>query len=236
LPGVDGVAVVIGWDAIELAMGQYEWALLDQWIGQAVALGKKIDLVVPAGSSTPSWLFAAPPAGTGVPELTFTVSPHVGETGVCDTVNIPRPWDAGFLARWDAMLAALSAHLKTANTYDAITLVRITGINRTTEELRLPAETAHSTGLACVSDSITTWQQAGYLPSLLLQGWNAVLGSFMKSFPDKSFAVSIIPNNAFPGIDQNGQAIIGAIGDQNDPLIMAASKQLAGRLVVQLIF
>jgi len=227
---------VIGWDAIELAMGQYEWALLDQWIGQAVALGKKIDLVVPAGSSTPSWLFAAPPAGTGVPELTFTVSPHVGETGVCDTVNIPRPWDAGFLARWDAMLAALSAHLKTANTYDAITLVRITGINRTTEELRLPAETAHSTGLACVSDSITTWQQAGYLPSLLLQGWNAVLGSFMKSFPDKSFAVSIIPNNAFPGIDQNGQAIIGAIGDQNDPLIMAASKQLAGRLVVQLIF
>jgi uncharacterized protein (TIGR03437 family) len=87
-----------------------------------------------------------------------------------------------------------------------------------------------------VSDSITRWRQAGYLPSLLLQGWNALLGSFMKSFPDKSFAVSIIPNNAFPGIDQNGQPITGTIGDQNDPLIMAASKQLGKRLVVQFDF
>ena len=236
LPGVDGVAVVIGWDAIEPAMGQYDWALLDQWIGQVATLGRKIDLVVPAGSSTPSWLFAAPPTGAGVTELTFTVSPHSGETGACDTVNIAPPWDAGFLAQWDAMLAALSAHLKSTNMYDAITLVRITGINRTTEELRLPAETAQSTGLACVSNAITTWQQAGYLPSLLLRGWNSVLGSFMKSFPDKSFAVSIIPNDAFPGIDQNGQPIIGTIGDENDPLIMAASKQLAGRLVVQFDF
>jgi uncharacterized protein (TIGR03437 family) len=236
LPGVDGVAVVIGWDAIEPAMGQYQWTLLDQWIGQAAALGRKIDLVVPAGTSTPSWLFAAPPAGAGVKELTFTVSPHAGETGVCDTVNIARPWDPGFLAQWDAMLSALSAHLKSANMYDAITFVRITGINRTTEELRLPAETAQSTGLACVSDSITTWQQAGYLPSLLLQGWTSVLGSFMKSFPNKSFAVSIIPNDAFPGIDQSGQPIAGTIGDLNDPLIMAASKQLPGRLVVQFDF
>ena len=44
-----------------------------------------------------------------------------------------------------------------------------------------------------------------------------MVGSFMKSFPDKSFAVSIIPNNAFPGIDQNGAAITGTIGDENDP-------------------
>jgi uncharacterized protein (TIGR03437 family) len=236
VPGIDGVAIVIGWDAIEPAMGQYQWAVLDQWIGQSVALGKKIDLVVPAGSSTPSWLFAAPPAGPGVNELTFTVSPHSGETGVCDSVNIAAPWDPGFLAQGDAMLTALSAHLKSANTYDVINLLRITGINRTTEELRLPAETAQSTGLACVSDSITTWKQAGYLPSLLLQGWNALLGSFLKNFPDKSFAVSIIPNDAFPGIDQNGRSIAGTIGDENDPLIMAASKQLSGRLVVQFDF
>ena len=53
IPGVDGIAVVIGWDAIEPQMGQYQWTLLDQWISQAIALGKKIDLVVPAGSSTP---------------------------------------------------------------------------------------------------------------------------------------------------------------------------------------
>jgi hypothetical protein len=94
------------------------------------------------------------------------------------------------------MLGALAAHLKTTGTYSAVTLVRLTGINRTTEELRLPAETAASTGLACVSNAITIWQQAGYRPSLLLQAWNAILGSFEKSFPHKSFAVSIIPSNS----------------------------------------
>jgi hypothetical protein len=31
IPGVDGVAVVIGWDAIEPSMGQFQWTLLDQW-------------------------------------------------------------------------------------------------------------------------------------------------------------------------------------------------------------
>ncbi len=236
IPGVDGVAVVLGWNSLEPSKGQYVWTLLDQWIGQVSALGKKIDLVIPAGSSTPAWLFQPLPNGAGATPLMFTVSPHAGSTGVCDTDIIAAPWDPVFLAQWDAMLAAVSAHLKAAGTYNAITLVRLTGINRTTEELRLPAETAASTGLACVSNSITTWQQAGYRPSLLLQGWNALLASFRKSFPDKSFAASIIPNDAFPGIAQDGSIIKGQIGDEDEPLLMSAAQQLPGRLVVQFDF
>ncbi len=236
IPGVDGVAVVIGWNSIEPSIGQYQFSVLDQWISQVAALGKKIDLVIPAGSSTPAWLFQDAPAGAGAKQLSFTVSPHGGQTGVCDTDSIPAPWDPAFLAQWDAMLAAVSTHLKSVGTYGAISLVRLTGINRTTEELRLPAETAQSTGLACVSNAITTWQQAGYRPSLLLQGWNAVLASFEKSFPDKPFSVSIIPNNAFPGIAEDGSAITGQIGDENQPLLVVANQQLPGRLVVQFDF
>jgi probable HAF family extracellular repeat protein len=236
IPGIDGVAVVVGWATVEPAMSEYDWSVLDQWIGQVVALGKKIDLVVPAGSSTPPWLFQPPPVGAGATELSFTVSPHDGETGYCDTDNIAAPWDPAFLAQWDAMLAALSAHLQRAGTYSAITLVRLTGINRTSEELRLPAETAQSTGLACVTDAIATWQQAGYRPALLLQGWNAVISSFEKSFPGKSFAVSIIATDAFPPIDQNGAVITGTPPDPNQPLLMSSSQMFPGRLVVQLDF
>lgn len=236
LPGVDGVAVVIGWGAVEPAMGQYDWTLLDQWIGQVSALGKKIDLVVTAGSDTPAWLFQAAPVGAGARALAFTISPHAGATGLCQPETIAAPWDPAFLSQWDATLAALAAHLKTAGTYDAVTLVRITGINRTTEELRLPAETAQSTGLACVSDAIATWQQAGYRPSLLLQGWNAILGSFQKSFPDKVFAVSIIPVNAFPAIGEDGAVTKGTPPDASQPLLVSASQKLPGRLVVQFDF
>jgi hypothetical protein len=236
IPGVDGVAVAIGWNAIEPSMGQYDWTLLDQWIAQVSALGKKIDLVVPAGVSTPAWLFQAAPAGAGASPLNFTITPHGGQTDQCQPETIAAPWDPAFLSQWDAMLVALAAHLKTAGTYSAVTLVRLTGINRTTEELRLPAETAQSTGLACVTNAIVTWQQAGYRPSLLLQGWNAILGSFLKSFPDKTFAVSIIPNGAFPAIDDSGAAIAGTPPDQDLPLLTSASQKLPGRLVVQFDF
>ena len=71
VPGVDGVALVIGWQAIEPSMGQYQWATLDQWLSQVIASGKKINLVIPAGSSTPGWLFQPAPAGRwgGRPQL-----------------------------------------------------------------------------------------------------------------------------------------------------------------------
>ena len=236
IPGVDGVALVIGWDAIEPAMGQYQWATLDQWIAQIAALGRKIDLVVPAGDSIPQWLFQPTPAGAGAKALNFTISPHSGATGVCDSTTIAAPWDPAFLKRWDTMLGALAAHLKSAGSYSAITLVRLTGINRTTEELRLPAETPQSTGLACVSNAITIWQQAGYRPSLLLQAWNAIVESFQKSFPDKAFSVSIIPANPFPAIDENGAVITANRPDANQPLLLSASQKLPGRLVVQFDF
>ena len=229
--GVDGAAIVIGWDAIEPAPRQYNWTLLDHWIAEVVSLGKKIDLVIPSGSATPSWLFQPPPVGAGAQELKFTISPHNGQTSVCDTDNIAAPWDAAYLAEWDAMLGAVSAHLKSAGTYDKITVVRLTGINRTTEEIRLPAETAQSTGQACVSDAVTTWKQAGYRASLVVQAWNAILASYQRSFADKTFSVSLIPSaSAFPAINNTGYP------DLTQTLMAAAAQKFPGHLVIQFDF
>ena len=234
--GVDGLVLAIGWNTIEPEMGQYDWTLLDQWMGQAVASNRKVDLTVLGGASTPSWLFQAPPVGAGAAPLNFTISPHSGQTGRCQSETIAAPWDPAFLNRWDSIIAAVAAHLKQAGTYKAVTLLRLTGINRTTDELRLPAETAQSTGLACVSDSIATWQQAGYKPSLLLQGWDGITGSFQKSFPDKSFSVAIIPTNPFPRIAEDGSVIQGTPPDENEPLLQLASQKFPGHLAVQFNF
>lgn len=234
VPGMDGIVLVIGWKAIEPARGQYQWSTLDQWIHAAA--GKKIDLTIPAGSATPSWLFQPPPAGAGAKPLAFTISPHGGATGVCDSETIAAPWDPAFLGEWDAMLGALAAHLKSTGTYFDVTLLRLTGINRTTDELRLPAETPQSTGVSCVSDAVSIWQQAGYRPSLLQQGWDQITGSFLKSFPDKPFSVAIIPTNAFPAIDESGSIIHGTPPDANAPLLSLAARKFPGRLVVQFNF
>jgi hypothetical protein len=223
------------WQPVWNAVGTNK-NLLDEWIASAINSNKKIALTVPAGSSIPSWLFQV-----GAKPLNFTISPHAGVTGVCQAETIAAPWDPAFLTQWDAMLAALANHLKTTfvngeSEYDAIQTLRLTGINRTTEELRLPAETPQSTGLSCVSDAIATWQAAHYKPSRLLKGWNSITDSFINSFPDKSFSVSIIPQDPFPPIDDHGQVIMGQVPDQNHALIKSASEKLPGRLVVQFDF
>jgi hypothetical protein len=236
-PGVDGLVLVIGWQGLEPSSRAFSWTNLDRWMDQAIALGKKVDLAIPAGSSTPGWLFdKTTNGGAGVTPLHFTISPHSGATGNCISETNAAPWDTDFLAAWDFMLKNLSRHLKSAGTYSNVTLLRLTGINRTTDELRLPAETAQSTGLDCVSDAPAMWQAAGYTPDKLLFGWSNIVSSFETYFPDKPFSVAIIPNNAFPPIDNETNLVSGSGGDANQPLLALAARELPGRLVVQFNF
>src|SRR5262249_28219285 len=100
----------------------------------------------------------------------------------------------------------------------------------------LPAETAQSTGLDCVSNAPAIWQAAGYTPSNLLSGWSNILSSFQTHFPDKPFSVAIIPNNAFPAIDDNGRTITNNVPYVHHPMIRVAAQKLVGRLVVQFTF
>src|SRR5947209_16161315 len=76
VPGIDGIALVISWSAIEPSMGQYQWTTLDSWLQQAMTAAKKIDLIVTGGPGTPSSPFYPEPAGAGAPPPTFTIPPH----------------------------------------------------------------------------------------------------------------------------------------------------------------
>jgi hypothetical protein len=236
VPGTDGMLLSGLWSTLETNLNQYNWSHLDQWIGYATSLGKKIDLAIRAGDGIPPWLFSPPPSGPGAAPLSFTVSPHAGDTGQCLAETNTTIWSAAFLTNWGSMLSALSAHLQSTGTYSNINLLRLTGINRTTDELRLPAETAASTGLACVSNAPAIWAASGFTPSELLYAWSNILTAFNASFPDKSFCVAIIPTNAFPHIDNNTNILAGPAADQNQSLLQIAGQLLPGRLVVQYNF
>lgn len=265
--GVDGLTLLLGWASLEPSQGVYQWAQLDQWMAAAVQANKKVALAIRAGQDTPCWLFQAPLCGAGYAKpyanatpLTFSVSPRegVGQTN-CNPETIAAPWDPVFLTTWDALLAAIAAHLKSAGTYDALTSVRLTGINRTTSELRLPAEILTA---PCVANSVRTWMQAAppYRASSLLEAWDQVTNSFLKSFPDKLFGVEIIPTASgdsnleypFPAVDDMGCAYqppwpadasnpnyapapcldTAPVPDQNAPLLSLASRKFANRLSV----
>jgi len=244
LPGVDGMLIVGLWSSLETNFNQYAWLHLDQWMSYAAAENKKVTLSIRAGDGIPTWLYLPPTNGPGATQLTFTISPKDGATGICQTDVATIPWQPAFLNPWNAMLTNVSGHLKAADVYSNVTLLRLTGINRTSDELRLPAQTPDTnaytgTGRDCVSNAPAIWQANGYTPSNLLSGWSNILYSFKTCFPDKSFSAAIIPyppQVPFPPIDDSGQLITNNLPDQNQPLLELAGRMLPGRLVVQFNF
>ena len=246
VPGMDGVLIVGLWSDVETNYNQYDWSHLDKWMNYAAARNKKVNLVLRAGDGIPNWLYLPPPNGAGATRLDFTISPKDGKTTNCEPDPIAIPWEAAFQTNWSAMLSNVAVHLKSQGTYTNLTLLRLTGINRTSDELRLPAETPYTnnvngTGLSCVSDAPAIWQTNGYTPAKLLSAWSNVVAAFNANFPDKTFCVAIIPNPPqlpFPPIDDNGNLIpiTNTIPDQNQPLLQLASRMISGRLVVQFNF
>jgi hypothetical protein len=243
-PGVDGMLLVGLWSSIETNLDQYNWNQLDRWMDYAASLNRKITFSLRAGDGIPDWLCLPPPNGAGATKLTFTISPKDGKTTNCQPDKIAIPWEPAFLMNWNLMLSNVSAHLKEHGTYSNLTLLRLTGINRTSDELRLPAETPDTnmytgTGLDCVSNAPAIWQTIGYTPSRLLSVWSNILTAFNTSFPDKSFCVAIIPyppQVPFPPIDDSGNLITNNLPDQNQPLLQFAGRMLPGRFVVQYNF
>jgi hypothetical protein len=231
VPGVDGMLLVISWKVLEPGMGKFNWPLLDRWMNIAAGAGKKIELSIP-GELTPNWLFQPAPVGAGISPLYFTFTRRPTDT-TCLSDTLARPWDTTFLAQWDLMLDSVSAHLKAVNTYDAVVLLRLTGINKDSDELHLPEQ--GSPKAPCAQNCVATWLAAGYKPSRLLQGWDGITTSFKKHFPDKTFSVAIIASaNPFPPIAEDSTVYKNdSIPNQNLPLLILASQKLPGQLVIQ---
>lgn len=218
-----------------------------------MAAGRKVNLAIRAGEDTPCWLFetgggacGAGYTGTyaGARRWRFEASPHQGlAKPVCETVDIAAPWDPVFLAEWDAMLAAVAQHLHDIGAYDSVVLIRLTGINRTTDEFRLPEEILQSpctdsSGQPHVdTNSISTWLAAGYRPALLEQAWDSITSSFARNFPDKTFNVPIIPigtghgQNPFPEIDDNGCVYTALVDSSEWPVPPAIPPQTCANTV-----
>ncbi len=246
VPGVDGLRLVVSWDGLEPTMGHYMWESptqdpLDDWIERAMSSGKKVELAV-RSDLAPAWLFQ-PQAGAT--PLTFVYVSNPERNGCDPTMEvIAAPWDPAFLKQWDAMLAALAAHLRTTyvngvSEYDAVKVLRLTGVDRNSDELHLPAQTPQDPNTPCVSDAVATWLNAGYRPSKLLYGWDVITSLFKKHFPDKDFSVAIIDSTyPFPPIAEDGSIITDMTpGDlsvaQNRPLLTLASHRFPHHLVIQ---
>src|SRR4029077_3886541 len=98
-----------------------------------------------------------PPAGLGAKRLDFVYSHHDG-AGPCQAVAMPPPWGDDYQGAFADMLCEFARHLRDTGAARDLAVVKLTGLNTETEELRLPAQTRAETQKDCVTDAPTTWR------------------------------------------------------------------------------
>jgi hypothetical protein len=198
-----GVYIRLVWSQIAPQPGRHDFRLLDRELERAVAAGKRVSLSVIAGGYAPAWL-----AERGVQTLRFDIG-RGGANRSCLGVEIGVPWDAGyqatFLETWSALLERVRAQ---QGGWDALRIVKLTGINRLTEELRLPALTERQEDVCGRQDETGRWAAAGFRPSLVVEAWTRIAQGIAERCPGKLLALDILERNDFPPIGDDGAGVV----------------------------
>lgn len=199
---------MVQWASIEPAPGVFDFSNLDRWLEEAIQSKKKISLGIMAGWFTPAWLYDE---DHQVPMNSFNYNRNPQGTALCTVLQLPSPWNPVFLKEYGQAISALSHHLREFQApgvprgaaYDAVRIVKLAGINNTTEELRLNANRADN-GPCHQSDAPSIWAAAGFTPRKIESAWATIADNIALAFPDKILSVDIIQAGAFPPIDDSG--------------------------------
>jgi hypothetical protein len=119
--------------------------------------------------------------------------------------------------------------------YKALRVVKLSGINNTTEELRVDA-TKPDNGPCQQSDAAAIWAQAGFTPDKVIAAWKTIAEDTAKAFPDKILSVDVIHRGAFPSIDNGGRVVPptrDAPDDLTEKILNIAVPMYRDRLMVQ---
>ena len=230
-PDIDGVFLRMRWAAFQPAKDKYNWEFLDAELNRITAAGKKFSIGVMAGSRCPKWIF-----DEGVKGYDFKEFPSEGNSDFEIEARLPAVWDAQFLKYFTGFITALADHIKSKpQWYNSLSVVKITGINRATIEMRLPAQKSITNKKGEVSsDAYAIWKQAGYKPKLVKEAWTTITNSFNDNFQDKYLSLAFILKKGFPYIDDKGNEM--QVKPENDlaPWFIAdGAKRFGNRFIVQ---
>lgn len=152
--------------------------------------------------------------GTG----TYTVSRSstTGTVTVQSALLSPAAWNSTFLAKYNAAMSAIATHLASVNgTLDArpyVKVVKLAGINNSTEEFRNLAGTG---GGICNSVSANAlWAAAGWTPTNITTAFNSILANDVSAFGSSPFPAALIYTvdtiqiNGMPAVDDNGTVYV----------------------------
>ena len=207
-PDVDGISIRYGWMDLEPTEGTYNWTYLDSMVASAAAAGKKVLLRIGTMSGRPAWVTTAV-RNAGGKFFTFD------DNGVQTT--IPVFWDPTFLAKKQAMIAALGAHF-TNN--PAVAIVAASFANATSEDWNVP----HA------PPDVVNWLAMGYTSQKMLDAGKAIIDATMTAFPNQYVTLAV-----------GGNGHVGTTGNLDPTADYVARNAVAtaraswpGRLIVQI--
>ncbi|MEO8147610.1 MAG: hypothetical protein ABI723_08240 [Bacteroidia bacterium] len=226
-PGIDGMFLRYHWNEIQPTEKNFDWTALDADFQKAIQNHKKIELSVVAGGECPDWIYTK-----GIPKLHFTEATR-NFYGKTIDYDLPAFWKEEYKVLWKNLITQLAAHINSKPGYmDAITLVKLNGINSKSEEMKLPQEVnvekenGRSTG-----DHRTIWANAGYRPSSVINTWKEFADVIAEQFPNCYIGLAlVIPKQGFPDVDENGRS--ASENNTQQMLLDAAVKKFPDRLAV----
>ena len=177
-PGIDGVALQIGWDSIETSDDRFEWSSLDAALSVAQERSKGVTLHVFAGGFKVSpWLVAA-----GAQTYSWTDPQGRAREEIV-------PWDEIYLAEFTEFLGALASHLAS------------TGHLATVERISVAVPVAEMDLAACREN--VRAQSYSYDRRVYLESWTRMIDAFDASFPaTRKFVSAPVGLICFPERDE----------------------------------
>lgn len=180
-PSVDGISLRQHWGELEPREGVFNFGYLDGEVARAEKAGKQVSIRVPTGGDEmPAWVTTAVNKAGG---NTFTFT----DSGAKHT--IPVFWDPTFLAKKNAVMAALGARY---GNHPAVKVVVASFANATTADWNVPHNTAVDAGYS--TSEVTRWQQAGYTTRKMISAGKSVIDAAMKAFPNQVISLAINSN------------------------------------------
>lgn len=227
---VNGIFIRVKWSTVEPYEDNYDWTFIDSEIDQAIAYGKKVSIAIIAGDKTPRWIKKG-----GFTFLHFKIIPHDGEGNPHWSDN-PIPWESVFIKSYTDLITDLRDHLKLNSArYNAISLIKICGINQETAETRLPYQDSTCiSGVDTASNAPQIWIDNGYTPTKVIDTWKTFANTCSSKFPDKPLDIAILPDpNGFPSVNDNGIWVPDYMNETTKTLVLTAASIYSSRMIIQ---
>lgn len=224
-PNVDGVFLQLGWNAIEPKDATFDYTLLDEVLIKAYSNKKKVSLAIVAGTHSPAWIYKK-----DVPMLSFE---GTKPDGTCYTATMPLPYSRDFINAYADAVRNVGEHIKSTPTFDqTLSLVKLSGINIDSPELRLPEQTSTKDTQCKVTDAIALWKKHNFRPSKIQGAFEDMVKAYRNGFLNKYFSISLgHDGHDFPAIDEKGNVV----SEQSIALMLldTSKKNLGERLILQ---